>query len=1239
MQILLGIPLRKLKGIIFCCLIVNSIYSNSNFPDAAVHIADTAKIVHTIFLFGDARRLYLNDDLKAFIQDQIDSTKSPGTILFLGDNAEPSGLPDDLERYRSTAEASLNAQIDIVKGYMGKTIFIPGNHDWNHGSRDGLDYIKNQRKYIENALDREDVFLPEKGRAGPIEVKLTKDIVLIVIDSQWWLQDFDKSYDGIEDEADFFVQLKDVINRNRNKKVIVAAHHPLYSVGEHGGRFPASYNLFPLLEANKYLYLPLPGFIYTGYRKFFGHKQDLAHPEYKTYKESLLEVIKTHPNLIFVAGHEHNLQYVEIDSVHHIISGSAGTATYVSKTKKADFAIMDQGFSKLNFYNNGDVQMEFWVASKDSEQIESVNHGELVFSKKLFNKTVYNKKEYKKLLSSIDFTDSLITTYPNGEKYQAGNFKKFMQGNNYRREWIVPVEVPVFDLYTEKGGLEIIQRGGGKQTTSLRMEDKDGRQWVLRSLEKDPSTGIPEAIKTKFTSSMVQDVISASIPYSALSVPRLADAVEIYHTNPKLVYLAEDPRLGKYYDDLAGGLYLFEERPTGNRKDIYSFGNSKKIVSSFDMIDNVHDDSDHRVDQPFLLKSRLFDVFINDWDRHEDQWRWATFKDDGLIIYRPVPRDRDQTFFVNEGIVPWIGARDFAYWKNQGFDYKIKDIDGLTLNARYIDRRFLNEMSQEDWQKAAKKMQGQLTDEVLHNAVYDMPKEIASINGDVIISKLKSRREDLPDYANDFYHSISKEVDVVGTDKDEYFLIERLNNDSTKVTVHTLNKKGKKKDLYYQRIFKHDETNEIRVYGEKGNDKFKITGNVDKGIKIRVVGGRDKDKITDESFVKGISKKTLIYDSRKKNDIKFGKESRNLTSNRKELNKYDYYAFKHNKFMPLIGLGYNVDDGIFIGGGFSYKTQGFKKEPFAWKHKLIAKYAIATKSAVVDYSGIYTSAIRDFDLHLDLGYYTPVFTQNFFGWGNETEITTDNKDYNRVRIDRFNIATALSNTFGEYHTIMAGLVFYTVEVEETEGRFISDIPANGLNPGIFNKFVNLGIDLSYTLDTRNNTLMPSRGIYWNTSSLFSFGLNDSTGSFNKIKSDMSIYLSLRSAYRFILELRFGGAVNSGDYEFFVANSLGGKTNLRGYRETRFSGDASFYQNTNLRIKLFRFKNSLAKGEIGTLFFNDVGRVWLHGENSGKWHQGYGAGLWLSPFDMAVITASYDMSKEANIFSMRFIFSF
>ena len=43
--------------------------------------------------------------------------------------------------------------------------------------------------------------------------------------------------------------------------------------------------------------------------------------------------------------------------------------------------------------------------------------------------------------------------------------------------------------------------------------------------------------------------------------------------------MPKQPALGKYNDAFGGGLYLLEERPSGNRQELDNFGNSKKIIS------------------------------------------------------------------------------------------------------------------------------------------------------------------------------------------------------------------------------------------------------------------------------------------------------------------------------------------------------------------------------------------------------------------------------------------------------------------------------------------------------------------------------------------------------------------------------------------------------------------------------------------------------------------------------------
>ena len=202
---------------------------------------DSSMLAHSVFLIGDSRRAFGDESLLSMMEEQLSEAGEKSAVIFLGDNVHPSGLPDSTHRSWSVAHESLMAQLKILEDYKGTVIFIPGNHDWARGAKEGLEYVKNQRKYIENYLDQSKVFLPKKGRPGPVEIPLTDDIVIIVIDSHWWFHENEKSYAGIVDEADFFVQIEDAVSRNRDKKIIFAAHNPLYSVGNHGG------HLLPLI--------------------------------------------------------------------------------------------------------------------------------------------------------------------------------------------------------------------------------------------------------------------------------------------------------------------------------------------------------------------------------------------------------------------------------------------------------------------------------------------------------------------------------------------------------------------------------------------------------------------------------------------------------------------------------------------------------------------------------------------------------------------------------------------------------------------------------------------------------------------------------------------------------------------------------------------------------------------------------------------------------------------------------
>lgn len=837
-------------------------------------------------------------------------------------------------------------------------------------------------------------------------------------------------------------------------------------------------------------------------------------------------------------------------------------------------------------------------------------------------------------------TDSTVFVYPKGDIYRAGRFKRIWLGDNYREEWITPVEIPVFDFRNNNGKMIIVDVGGNFQTRTLRLEDESGKEWVLRSIDKDASKRIPEILRTDLAEDIVQDQMSASNPYAALAVPRIAEAAGIYHTNPRLVYLPGSS-FSKEYDEKWEGIYLFEERPDGNRDNIASFGYSENIVSTPKMIEKVTEEHDSSVDQKLLLKSRLVDMLLSDWDRHEDQWRWASFKEDGNTLYRPIPRDRDMVFFVNEGALPWLSTRKFLLRKIQGLDYDIKDLSGLNIQAQRLDRRFLNKLTRDEWNTTAKELKVTITDEVIDQAINDMPEQIAQISGSKIKSKLKVRRDNLEKYADEYYSILARKVDIIGTDKRDFFKVERINDSHTRVTIFNIDEKEKSESKYYERVFTYPETKEIMLYGLDGSNLFKVTGNVEKGIKVHIVGGKGKDETEDDSHVRGIVRKTIVYDDTLKTRVVASGETRKAISIVPEKYSYNYYAFNYNKFIPLIYGGYSYDDGGYLASGFTYITYDFLRKPFAVNHNVSFKYSMATEAKEFTYKGIYTDMFNIIDVYLNFHVRDPKFTQNYFGLGNERIKSSSSKDYYRVRIGEFFINPELSYPFSLRTRFSAGLFYQNSRIEDTPERYISDMTVNGLNSEIYNRKEFMGVSAGFKQDNRNNTVFPTRGIYWEARNQFYYGLSGSDNKFDRVSGEINWFISPWKTAGHVIALRMGGAVNAGEYDFFQANSLGGLSNLRGFQYNRYSGYASFYQNSDLRIKLSKVKSYITKGYFGLILFNDVGRVWQRDEESNKWHHGYGGGLWVSPYEMAIITAMYEFSKDEKdgLFSLKLGFLF
>jgi Omp85 superfamily domain/Calcineurin-like phosphoesterase len=1232
-----------------CCLFLNAMGQTPYYSKSQVNWEKdtiTGKVEHTLYLIGDAGDPDFSkpSGLK-ILGNHLKNESAESSVIFLGDNSYKRGVPEENSNKRTVAENNIQGQTDMLKTFQGQVYFIPGNHDWDRWSKVGWEGVKREETYIEAQLNRGNTFLPDLGCPGPVAVELSKKILLIIIDTQWWLHAHDrpegsKDSCSVRDEQDFIFQLSEIIQDNNDKQIIITGHHPLYTNGHHGGNFPLREHLFPLTAVNPNLYIPLPviGSIHPLYRKYISHVQDLRHPKYQLMKTRLLTAFGNHKNLIYAAGHEHNLQYFEQDNRHYIVSGSGSKITVAGKRHGADFSYGKQGFSKLLYMNSGEVWMEFWTTTKNLD-----DRGELVYRKRLKGEDVKPT-----VTTRVDFSDSTITLVAD-ESFAAGKLKTFLWGRHYRKAWLTPIEVKVVDLKTAEGGLTPIKLGGGMQTKSLRLKNDIGNEYVFRSIQKDPTKKfLPAVMHNTLAADIMKDQISMAHPLGAFTIAPMAKAAGIYYKNSKLVYVPDDPLLGKYRPVYKNTLALFEERAGKNVSDYSNFGNPEKAISTWDLLDKLHKSHNHEVDQLDVLRNRLFDMWIGDWDRHDDQWRWAQFDKEGEKgkMYRAIPRDRDQVFLKADGLVLNIATRKFSpARKLQPFKDEIKDVFGLSINGRQVDVTFITELTEDQWIEVAKSLTENLTDSVIEAAIMLWPKNIYELDGDEIVRKLKSRRNHLVEYAKEYYHILSKEVEIVGSDKQETFEILRKGDGNTSITVYKKTKKHLKKEVIYSREFKFTETNEIRLFGFGENDRFELSGEAKKGIRVRIIGGTGDDEVVDKSSVKGSRKLTVVYDETNGVKIEGGKETKDLTSDDPMVNDYPRkLRFVADIVAPVLKFGYNVDDGVFVGGGVSIKKHKWKKTPYAVDHKILGSVSMLTGAFNFTYDANFYQAIKKWDLNLDLDVLSPNSATNFYGLGNETKsIENDDQKFYLVRFDQVSFQPSFKRKLSNSHTFKIGPRIDYVKVEKTSGRFISSAKS-GLSETAFDATFFVGVKFDHTLNTTDNKVLPTKGIRWNTGGNWLYNMNTSKG-LGIINSDLSAFVTINTKMKPTIALRIGGATIIDDYEFYQANTLGaqlngmGRGNLRGFRRNRFSGRTSVYQNTELRLKIMNFKTYIVPGQIGILGFIDNARVWVDNDMSGVWHRGYGGGIWISPLKMLVFTTSLEKSKEDQFISFRMNFLF
>jgi hypothetical protein len=799
--------------------------------------------------------------------------------------------------------------------------------------------------------------------------------------------------------------------------------------------------------------------------------------------------------------------------------------------------------------------------------------------------------------------DSVVVTP--GARYAAGGLHTLFFGEHYRDLWTTPIRVEVLDLGGFAGGLTPTKRGGGKQTRSLRFRAADGRQYQFRSIDKDPSPLLAEALRRTVAQRIIQDQISAGHPAAPLVVSPLLASAGVLHSSPRLVVMPDDPALGEFRTEYKGMLGTIEERARGEKDGAPGFAGATKVVNSEELFHRLEKDQDERVDTRAYLAARLVDLFLGDWDRHQDQWSWARLGRTDSVPWTPIPRDRDQAFARFDGLL--LSLARLSYPQLVEFAPSYPDMAGLTWNARVLDRRLLTGLEWPVWDSITTELKGRLTDQAIDEAVARMPPAIRARDEAWLAGALKQRRDRLGEASLKFYRLLAREAEIQASDKPERVEVARGAGGTLDVAIYPAKAKAADAAPLFRRRFDRRDTKEVRLYLHGGDDVVHVGGDGGGTPLLRVIGGGGDDRVTDSAR----AGRTRLYDSRGANQTG---GSRKVPVDRRPWNDFemsdstpypprDWGGFW--RVLPWFSAGPEV--GLFLGAGLARYDFGFRKQPYRSRIVLRGGYALGAEAFRTELTGEFrrvNSRVRTNVLLRASG----IEVVRFFGFGNETErVASEDDRFYRVPQEQYLAQASVTFPVGRDATFSVGPTVKFVDTDLEPGRFIGPTPTPLYGVGSFGQ---AGASAALRWDTRNVAAAPTSGVHALAAGSVYPALFDVRKTFGEVHGELATYLTPSTAFGPTLALRAGGKQVWGDYPFFESAFVGGAATVRGLREQRYAGDAAAYGNAELRIRLGRFF-VLLPGDFGVFGLADVGRVFLDGESSDVWHTGAGGGFWFA----------------------------
>ena len=527
----------------------------------------------------------------------------------------------------------------------------------------------------------------------------------------------------------------------------------------------------------------------------------------------------------------------------------------------------------------------------------------------------------------------------------------WMGGRHYRHLYTIPIRVPSATIETLGGGMDIVGQAEGFH--GLLLENKRKQLYLLKPL--GGSTSFLESkffreiynkadFKNTYLDEFLGDAYTIINPYTFLVADYLAKSAGLSFSPSSIYYIPSHMRK----DTVADGSDI-QDRLV-NLINVPDINLRSNLYTTEDFLDSLQVSKNYMADQNLYIRERIFDMWIGDWNKTNENWEWQSHTVNDSVIYTPIVIDRNHAFTKVDGVLFKQMLKMLSLDFICNYDSLIlKDTKKINKLAFALDMAVAGRSDESVWIRQAQEIRKQMTDSLIDSAFTYLPEGVKHDEIELIKRKLKRRRLELEAVASQYYRLLQRTPVVAGTNQSDYFLIERQAPDRTILRIYD----PETGDCRLEQQFSGRETKELWLYGLAGNDTFEVKGNTRKDFPIYLISGEGENQ-----YQLNHNRKIHVYDK----DY-----------------KYDYQKIKYHKisFTPW-GI-YDSDKGISLGTFFTYTMYGFKRAPFTYQHRIGYNYLKGFM-----YAGVFPNYDGRRRLYLNASISSPRNFENFFGFGNNT---------------------------------------------------------------------------------------------------------------------------------------------------------------------------------------------------------------------------------------------------------------